>query len=65
MCRCYACDKPLSNKESVRRFKDSLDFVDLCNECLGTISDSVPYVEGHADDEEDEENDAEQRYARR
>ena len=54
--RCYSCNKILSSKESVRRFKESGDFVDLCNGCLGTISDEVDTVDGHADEEDDYED---------
>lgn len=52
--RCNACNTILSSSESVRKFKDSLTFVDLCNKCLHTISDEVEVVEGSIDyDEED------------
>jgi hypothetical protein len=50
--RCAACNVILSTSESVRRFKGSGDFVDLCNKCLSTISDDVETVDGEAEDEE-------------
>lgn len=53
--RCYSCNKILSSKESVRRFKESGDFVDLCNGCLATISDEVDTVDGHVGEEDDED----------
>lgn len=56
--RCTACNVALSTSESVRRFKESNEFVDLCNKCLATISDDVEVVEGVASQEE-EDNDLE------
>jgi hypothetical protein len=55
--RCSACNVILTTSESVRRFKDSGEFVDLCNKCLSTISDDVTTVEGIASDEEDYNDD--------
>lgn len=54
--RCSCCDVILTPAESVRRFKESGEFVDMCNKCLSTISDDVRVVEGNApaEDEEDE-----------
>lgn len=54
--KCHACNVTLSTSESVRRFKESGEFVDLCNKCLATISDDVEVVEGVASLEE-EDND--------
>ena len=51
--RCTACNVILTTSESVRRFKDSGEFVDLCNKCLSTISEDVTTVEGIASDEEE------------
>jgi hypothetical protein len=51
--RCAACNVILSTSESVRRFKNSGDFVDLCNKCLSTISDDIETVDGEAQDEDD------------
>jgi hypothetical protein len=51
--RCTACNVILTTSESVRRFKDSGEFVDLCNKCLSTISEDVTTVEGVASDEEE------------
>jgi hypothetical protein len=55
--RCAACNNILSTSESVRRFKSSGDFVDLCNKCLSTISEEVETIEGIASDEEEYEDD--------
>ena len=52
--RCVCCDRILSKQESVRRFKGSGEFVDMCSPCLSTISDEVQVVEGQAADDEDE-----------
>jgi hypothetical protein len=51
--RCAACNVILSTSESVRRFKNSGDFVDLCNKCLSTISDDIETVDGEAQDEDE------------
>ena len=56
--RCQACNKALSTQESVRRFKESFTFVDLCNGCLATIDDSVETID--SDNLEDDEYDEEQ-----
>ena len=50
--RCYCCNNILKPSEAVRRFKESLAFTEMCNTCLGTISDDVETVEGQAEDEE-------------
>lgn len=57
MSRCYCCNKILNAQESTRRFKESNTFVDMCNECLGTISDDVDVTDGYqeGDDGYDEE----------
>lgn len=54
--RCAACNVILTTSESVRRFKNSGAFVDLCNKCLSTISDDVQTVDGEADDERDDDD---------
>ena len=51
--RCTCCNAILTPAESVRRFKESQEFVDMCNKCLSTISDEVKVVEGNAPDEEE------------
>lgn len=43
--RCIACNKNLSDFESTRKYADSQQYVDLCNKCFSTISDSVTTVE--------------------
>ena len=55
--RCVACNKILSSQESTRRFKESASFVDLCNECLETISDDVEVTEGYQEDDDEEFDD--------
>ena len=54
--RCTACNVPLSTTESVRRFKGSGEFVDLCNKCLSTISDDIKTVDGVASEEDEYDN---------
>jgi len=53
--RCTCCNQLLTPKESVRRFKESKEFVDMCSTCLATISDAVSTVEGTISDDEDVE----------
>ena len=52
--RCTCCNRVLSTQESVRRFKTSGEFVDMCTPCLNTISDDVQVVEGKAADDDEE-----------
>lgn len=57
--KCSCCDVILTTAESVRKFKNSGEYVDMCNKCLSTISDDVATVDGVAadgDDEEDEDD---------
>ncbi len=44
--RCFACNCILTPQESVRRFKESRECVDLCSGCLTTVQDEVEIVEG-------------------
>ena len=52
--RCYCCNKLLNTQESTRRFKESGAFVDMCNECLGTIKDEVEVTEGNTQKDNDD-----------
>lgn len=51
--RCQACNVILNTQESIRRFKGSGEFVDLCNKCLGTISEDVQTTEGNYDEHDE------------
>lgn len=51
--KCSCCDVILTTAESVRKFKNSGEYVDMCNKCLSTISDDVQVVDGDVDDEDD------------
>lgn len=51
--KCSCCDVILTTQESVRKFRNSGEYVDMCNKCLSTISDDVQVVDGDADDEDD------------
>lgn len=51
--RCYCCNKILSSQEATRRFQESQDFVDMCNECLNTIDDAVDVTDGYSGEEDD------------
>jgi hypothetical protein len=50
--KCSCCDVILTTAESVRKFKGSGQYVDMCNKCLATISDDVDTVDGVAAEEE-------------
>jgi hypothetical protein len=39
--RCKACDKALSDFESTRKYPESGEYVDLCNECYATIQEEL------------------------
>lgn len=56
--RCYSCNCILTPRESVRRFSESQDFVDLCNTCLSTIDEDVDTVDGaYVEEDENESED--------
>lgn len=53
--RCYCCGNILTTQESVRRFRDSGTYTEMCNKCLSTItddSDALATIDGLAEDEE-------------
>lgn len=39
--RCLVCNAVLSPYESTRRFSDSEEYVDLCNECINGMDEEV------------------------
>ena len=39
--RCQACNKLLTDFEATRKSATYEDFLDLCNDCYGTIRDEV------------------------
>lgn len=43
--KCKACDKLLTDFESTRRATESNEFVDLCNECFGYVSEDFEVTE--------------------
>lgn len=49
--RCYCCNNILKPSESTRRFKESGAYTEMCNVCLGTITE-VDTIEGEATDED-------------
>lgn len=55
--RCECCNKILNSQESTRKFKESGTFVDMCNECLDTISDDVEVTEGYQEGEDNYDDD--------
>ena len=55
--RCYCCNKVLTSQEATRRFKESQEFVDMCNNCLGTIDDDVEVTDGYQEDDDGNDDD--------
>ncbi len=59
--RCTACDKILTDYEATRKSAESLEYLDLCNECYSYIVDDVPAIDREdlreAADEEEIRND--------
>ena len=53
--RCKACNKELNSFESTRRGFESGEYLDLCNDCFGTIAEDFNVTERedlkHAEDE--------------
>ncbi len=44
--KCLACDKILTNHEATRRYRDSKEFIDLCNHCFYSGVDSeINFIE--------------------
>ena len=41
--RCLSCNKLLSDYEATRRYSSDNSFVDLCNECIGSLSPDSYY----------------------
>ncbi len=50
--RCYCCNNPLSGRESLRRFRESNTFTDMCDRCLNEID--VPTIEGKGNEEDED-----------
>ena len=46
--RCKACNKLLSEFESVRKSKDTGEFVDLCNDCYTHVRDDLQVIENYS-----------------
>ena len=43
--RCTACDKILTDYEATRKSAESLEYLDLCNECYSYIVADVPAID--------------------
>ena len=43
--RCTACDKVLTDYEATRKSAESLEYLDLCNECYSYIAEDVPAID--------------------
>lgn len=42
--RCYCCNHLLSDFEATRRFKESKEFAEMCNECVKTLPSDVKFI---------------------
>lgn len=42
--KCLSCDVILTPFEATRKYRSSMEPVDLCNRCFKPISDQVPVV---------------------
>jgi len=42
--RCNCCNKLLSDFEATRRFKETKEFVDMCNECVDTLPKDIRFI---------------------
>lgn len=61
MSRCLSCNRILNDRESVRKYSSSGDYLDLCDRCFGPVSGDIPTLEGSdfgADAEYDTEPEA-------
>ena len=45
--RCLSCDKNLSDREAVRKYASTGEFLDLCDRCYDPIKEEVAVVENH------------------
>lgn len=43
--RCTACDKVLTDYEATRKSAESLEYLDLCNQCYAYIAEDVPAID--------------------
>lgn len=43
--RCIACNNPLGSRESTRKGLFSGEYIDLCDNCYGTIEDDAPSMD--------------------
>jgi hypothetical protein len=48
--RCYCCNNLLTTQEATRKFKQSGEYADTCNQCLKTMD--VDVTEGNLGNEE-------------
>jgi len=64
--KCLACDRRLSDRESVRKYSSSGTFVDLCNRCFSEVAEDIPDIdegtEGIELPEEEEGADYQQKW---
>lgn len=49
--RCYCCDHILKPSEATRKFKESEEYTEMCDQCLTTIAE-VDTVDGEGKDDD-------------
>lgn len=54
-CYSYGCNKILTPKQATRKFAQSGEYVDLCDECLNTLEIDTVEGEGPHEDETDDD----------
>ena len=42
--KCISCDVILTPFEATRKYKSTLEPIDLCNSCFKAISDDIPVI---------------------
>lgn len=43
--KCLSCDVPLNDRESTRKYKNTGEFLDLCDNCFSDVADQIETVD--------------------
>jgi len=43
--KCLSCDVPLNDRESTRKYKNTGEFLDLCDNCFFDVADQIETVD--------------------
>jgi hypothetical protein len=61
--RCLSCNVALTDSEATRKFRESEEFVDLCNHCFHLSDfDDDTIIHSNLDDSSDEEENYNEEY---